>query len=120
MVLLCTCMTVAAVNLGFMRNSPISKFDDQDLEIFQKAVINALDSAQDGQVISWKSPDSGFNGQIFLLSTSESGNQVCRRMRLVNVAGKLNSNAHYTACRDNVAGWQIVPAQDPQPTTTEE
>ncbi len=118
--LLCGCMTAAAVNFGFMKNSPISRFDDMDLEIFQSTVISALDNAGDGQVVNWENPDSGFTGQVFMLSTDDSGSQVCRQIRIVNVAGNLNSNLHYNACKDDIAGWQIVPAQGPPPTAAED
>ena len=114
-ILLATSMSATAANFGFMKNSPISRFDDDDLEVFQSSVINALDNARDGQVIRWESPGSGYSGQIFILSTDDSGENVCRKMRLMNVAGNLNSNVHYNACRDDIAGWQIVPAQDPPP-----
>lgn len=109
------CADAAAVNLNFMRNTPISRFDDTDLEIFQTATINALDNAADGHVASWENPDSGHNGQIFIISTDDSSGQTCRRIRIVNVAGNLNSNVHHNACLDDVAGWQIVPAPDPLP-----
>jgi surface antigen len=117
--LLCLALPALAVNFNFMRNSPISQFDEKDLEIFNTSVIEALDTAGDGETIRWENPDSGHNGQVFMLSSDESSGQLCRRIRLVNVAGSLNSNIHYNACKDDVAGWQIVPAKAP-PATTEQ
>lgn len=98
-----------AFNLRFLDDAPISRFSDEDMEIFDQAVIDTLDHKPDRAETSWKNPASGANGVITPLESSVENGMPCRVFRLNNNAGGLSSNLTLKACKDDTAGWQLAP-----------
>jgi len=98
-----------AQNLKFLDDAPMSHFTEEDMEMFLETASDALDNAADGAEVSWKNPASGNHGTIVPVRTNLDDGKRCRVFRLMNHAGGLSSNVNLKACRDDVAGWQVVP-----------
>ena len=69
-------------NIGFLDYDPTRYFTDEDWKISDRAYLNALENAADGETITWRNEASGAHGTETPLRTytSKRGNK-CRQMR---------------------------------------
>jgi surface antigen len=78
-----------------------SKWDETD----EKEVISVLDTSKDGEVMSWKNPDTYNQFKMTSLKTStNSAGQQCRQFK-ISVNG--NSPENRNACRDKNGKWKF-------------
>lgn len=74
--------TASGQNIGFLDYDPTRYFTDEDWKISDKAYLNALENAADGETVTWRNEASGAHGTETPLRsfTSKRGNK-CRQMR---------------------------------------
>lgn len=103
-----------AANLGFLNDSPMSYFDDEDMRLLREAALKVLEHKSSRAKESWTNPATGHSGQVEGRGafTAQDG-LACRRLRVSNRAQGVEGQATYTVCKDVEKGWLINPAAKP-------
>jgi hypothetical protein len=109
-------ITAAAGNLSFLDSSPIAYFKPEDHDLMQQNAFKVLDATDAQAKQSWSNAKTGASGwaQVRGQFTATDG-APCKRLRVVNKARGLQSDATYTVCKHADRGWVIntdaTPAQ---------
>jgi hypothetical protein len=101
-------ITASAANLGFLDKSPISYFTPEDMELMRSNALKVLDATTETAKQSWSNAKTGSSGwaQVRQQFTSSEGDP-CKRLRIVNKAKGLESDATYTVCKHSDRGWAM-------------
>ena len=103
----CTAViTASAGNLSFLADSPVAYFNSDDMELMRQTATKVLDSPDANAKQSWSNAKTGASGmaQVRGQFTASNGTP-CKRLRIVNKARGLQSDATYTACKTADSGW---------------
>ena len=100
------CSLATAANMEFMADQAMSRFTNQDAEIFNAAAAKAL-AAKDGTKIAWKNEDTGAFGSLTPYADS-AGNPDCRIIRMESVAENVKSGGYYRFCKQADGSWPPV------------
>jgi hypothetical protein len=114
-VLVSAAMSAAfAANLGFLDKSPISYFTPEDMDLMHSNAIKVLDAAGASSKQSWSNAKTGASGwaQVREQFTTSDGTP-CKRLRIVNKAKGLSSDATYTVCKYPERGWAMNADAEP-------
>jgi surface antigen len=86
-----------------------ASLDRADMTYYNQTSQQALETAQPGQALPWKNPQSGNYGTITPSNYYQgSGGQYCREYsQSISVGGQV-SQGYGTACRQQDGTWQIV------------
>lgn len=86
-----------------------ASLDRADMQYYQQTSQKALETAQPGQTLPWRNPESGHSGSITPKAHYQtSSGQYCREFtQTINVGGRVQSG-YGTACRQPDGSWQIV------------
>jgi surface antigen len=95
-----------SANMAFMADQAMSRFTDQDAEIFNKAASQAF-AAKDGTSIDWKNPATGAFGKLTPYPDPDK-NPDCRVIRMENVAENVKSGGYYRFCKRADGSWPPV------------
>lgn len=108
-------LTAVAANLSFLRNSPLSYFTQADIDMMIKAAGAILEASDPHAEQAWDNPRSGASGLVQGKAqfTTRDGT-LCKRLRVVSRARKLESETVYTVCKDPARGWILNEAAEPR------
>jgi surface antigen len=105
-----TVATIAGTLIGAgIGNSIGASLDKADLAMYNETSQRALETAQPGQALPWKNPQSGNSGVITPSNyyQNDSG-QYCREYtQKIQVGGKTQEGVG-TACRQPDGSWRII------------
>ena len=101
-------ITTAAGNLSFLDSSPIAYFKPEDHDLMQQNAFKVLDATDAQAKQSWSNAKTGASGwaQVRGQFTASDG-APCKRLRVVNKARGLESDATYTVCKYPDRGWVV-------------
>jgi hypothetical protein len=104
----CTVVTAPAGNLSFLGTSPLSSFTPEDMELMRQNAQKVLDASGANAKQSWSNPNTGASGlaQVRSQFTATDG-APCKRLRVINKAKGLESDATHTLCRYADRGWVV-------------
>jgi hypothetical protein len=99
-------ITASAGNLSFLADSPVSHFNSDDMDLMRENAIKVLDEPGTGSKQAWSNAKTGNSGmaQVRGQFTASNGTP-CKRLRIVNKAKGLESDATYTVCKSADRGW---------------
>lgn len=97
-----------------LEDSPISRFSDEDLALFQAAQSEALEERPDGSAVSWENPDTGASGSLIPLKTDRIGERRCRLLRIINHAGGFSGDSRFWFCKQPDGSWKITSPEKQQ------
>lgn len=99
----------AAQNLGFLKDAPISFFDEKDMAMLMEAIDAALNEEHARATREWKNPDTGNSGKAEVLRAfKNAAGTACKRLRVTNlVHNGVNGRATYTLCKETDK-WMVV------------
>jgi len=105
-----TAATIGGALLGGMIGNSIgSSLDKADLAAYNATSQRALETAQPGQALPWKNPQTGNYGSVTPSSYyKNSEGQYCREYNQTIVVGGKQQSGHGTACREPDGSWKIV------------
>lgn len=107
-ILVVLAMAAHAGNLNFLRKSPISYFNDEDMRLLQDAVAQVLADANNYAKKNWSNPATGSSGEVEGRGGFKTSDGVkCRRLRVSNHARGIDGQATYTLCEDSERSWVI-------------
>ncbi len=95
-----------AANMAFMADQAMSRFTDQDAEVFNQAAQEAL-KAKDGTDIKWNNPGTGAFGTLTPYPDPEKDAN-CRVIHMVNIAENVKSSGYYRFCKRADGSWPPV------------
>jgi surface antigen len=97
-----------ALDLLWLNQSPARHFTDEDWDLAKEAASKALNTAKDGETVSWKSPTSDTHGSFTPLSTSTRQDTTCREVRTTNHARNLDGGSVINFCQQPDGDWALV------------
>lgn len=101
-------LTVHASNMRFLEFSPSAFFTEKDWELLRGVAQDLLDNHKDGESLSWKNEESGFNGKITVLNTYAEFGTTCRRMKVFSDALEVSATRIVNMCRNKEGVWKIL------------
>jgi hypothetical protein len=99
-------ITASAGNMSFLADSPVAYFNPDDMELMRQSATKVLEASDPNSRESWSNAKTGASGiaQVRGQFTASNGTP-CKRLRIVNRARGLESDATYTVCRSPDRGW---------------
>ena len=106
---LLACGGVAAqVGIGFLSETPMSRFNEDDVKLMTGAIDKSLAAAEIGTTVRWANEATSSSGEVTAQRAFEHMGRPCRDLRVVNRHRRLENSGVYTMCRDN-GRWTPVP-----------
>jgi hypothetical protein len=103
-------LTCSADNLRFMKSSPLAYFKGDDYALMQKNATATLDSTDEHAKHEWRNSETGSSGLAEVRSEfTNTDGVLCKRLRIVNRAGGMESDATYAVCKYEGRGWLLHP-----------
>lgn len=105
-----TATTIAGALLGGMIGSSIGKsLDNADLAAYNAASQRAMETAQPGQTLPWRNPQSGNSGTITPQNYYQNdAGQYCREYTQTIKVGGQQQTGYGRACRQPDGSWKII------------
>jgi surface antigen len=101
-------LTVHASNMRFLEFSPSAFFTEKDWELLRTAARDLLDNHKDGESMSWKNEESGYNGKLTVLNTYEDFGTTCRRLKVFSDAIEVSATRLVNMCKNKEGVWKIL------------
>ncbi|WP_303903460.1 RT0821/Lpp0805 family surface protein [Thiohalomonas denitrificans] len=96
--------TVAGAIIGFAVGKSLGRgMDSKDAS----CTAHALDSARDGQTVSWHNPDSGVDFRLTPIETFQSDGLLCRRYHTEVIGSDDQAEGRSKACRTQDGTWRF-------------
>ena len=92
---------------SWLKDTPASRFTEQDWALMRAAHAEALEYGADGSETRWENPESGNTGSITPLTTTEGENGTCREARIVNRSGPASGDSTHRFCRQADGAWMV-------------
>lgn len=106
-------MLSSAAGLGFLNNTPLSYFTEQDFQLMRAAVQAVLEDPDPATVREWRNPQNQYSGKIEGLGAFKSANGLqCRKLRVSTQAKGVESAATYPVCRDASNEWHLASGKE--------
>lgn len=99
--LLAASSIATAAGLGFLAESPLARFNEDDLKLMNAAMEKALTATELGMRTSWVNDKTGSSGEVTPQRAFESRGRPCRELRVVNRHRALEASGVYTMCRED-------------------
>jgi hypothetical protein len=100
-----------AVNLGFLSDTPISQMRQADIASIQSAVMQALDTKQDGEMVKWVNTDTRnrtrIDATITPSHTIKDEARTCRMVAIALRARGQSMNLNPQFCRSGSDNWEF-------------
>ena len=107
-------------NLGFLRNTPLQSFNEQDRALLREAMAEVLNSSDPTASRTWKNDATGSGGTIQSLARFDTADgRECRQLHMQNRRTRGESDAlTMSVCRDDNGEWRAdanaSPAGEPK------
>ena len=101
-------LTVHASNMRFLEFSPSAFFTEKDWELIRTAAKDLLDNTKDGESMSWKNEESGYNGKLTVLNTYADFGTTCRRLSVFSDAIEVSATRLVNMCKNKEGLWKIL------------
>jgi hypothetical protein len=105
---LATALPVAAANLNFLKDAPISKFTEEDLKIFTQTRDQLLNTGKDGETREWSNPATKASGKINIVKSFERDGLRCRSLKITNRAKGLSQTNPANFCQQASQEWILA------------
>jgi surface antigen len=97
----------AQAGTGF-GDSPIARFTKEDHALSKQAAREALDSAPDGQAVTWSNPNTKATGSVKPLKTLTENGMTCRLTQFDNEAAGKKGRVRYKLCKTADGSWKAT------------
>jgi surface antigen len=97
----------SASGFGFLAETPMSRFNGDDMKMMNAAIERALESSDFGTQVAWANDGTRSSGEVTPLRAFDRQGRPCRELRVVNRNRALENSGVYTMCREN-GRWTLV------------
>ena len=98
-VLLAAGGAAGAAGFGFLADSPMGKFNEDDLKLMNTVEI--------GTPVRWANDKTSSSGEVAAQRAFELGGRACRDLKVVNRHRQLEASGIYTMCRED-GQWKLA------------
>lgn len=106
----------AQSNLGFLKQGPLNYFTAEDHRLMKSNLDKVLKSSEPGAKEQWTNPKTGHSGEAETTDASTSNDGLpCKKLRILNQAKGLSSEASYQLCNFPGKGWRVPPITKAKP-----
>ncbi len=99
---------VHASNMRFLEFSPSASFTEKDWELVKATADDLLNNHKDGESLTWKNEESGFNGKLTVLNTFRDFGTICRRMKVFSDAITVSATRVVNVCKNKEGLWKVL------------
>jgi surface antigen len=85
-----------AQNYGFMRDTPVSRFNKEDMRLHNQAAQAALDAPELGKPVAWNNSKSGNSGSATATASKRDG---CRMLTVETKASIGSARNEFHLCK---------------------
>ena len=96
-----------AVDLFFLKNLPVDWMTREDAQMMWASVQQALEESEDQATLTWENPETGAGGELTPVGSYTKNEMPCRRMQILNRAGKDEARWTFGFCKDAQRGWLV-------------
>lgn len=96
-----------AVNMQYLRYTPVANFTSEDFKMLEITAHNALNDNKDGEISEWENPQSKNSGSITVLDTSTIDGMHCRQLNIINQSKNQYAKSTFTFCKVG-DDWKIL------------
>lgn len=96
-----------AAGFGFLAETPMGKFNEDDLKLMNGAIDKALAASEMGTRIRWGNDRTGSSGEVTPQRAFASKGRPCRDLKVLNRHKSLEASGVYTLCRED-GGWKLA------------
>jgi hypothetical protein len=101
-----------AGNLSYLKDAPIAKFNDEDVQLMTSNAQAVLADAKTPLSRSWANSKTNHSGTAeSLLEFLGPKGIPCKRLRVTQRADGRESKATYTYCNMDAEGWRMVSSE---------
>ena len=94
---------------GWMRDSAIAEFTEQDWEMLKATTDDVLENAADGEQTNWKNAASGNRGAMKVIMSFQHQGLRCRRIAFLNITHTgTRGRANYNLCDQPDGSWKYL------------
>jgi surface antigen len=104
----CHAGAAMAVNMRFLRNTPMARFNEQDNKLLQAAFVKAMNEGADGSPVEWRNDRTGAGGTITPIESFEREGAKCRKAQFTTYYKTLKGGGDYSFCKNAKGTWQLV------------
>lgn len=97
--------------VNIARQSPISQFTDEDVDLFVETGTSALEEGRDGEQKAWVNPATGNSGSITAARSFERDGLHCREVVIENRSRSFYAKSTHNFCRKEEETWRWVPPE---------
>ena len=98
----------AAAGLRFLRESPLSRFTEQDFDLLRSAALVVLDSESSDASQDWANEATGNSGKVTALNRFiATDDRPCKRLKLDARSVEFDGSWNFTVCRNSDGDWKI-------------
>lgn len=104
-----TSVTAYGAGLGFLKESPVRYFTDEDWRLLKNASQRALEKGQDGETSEWQNPDTDSSGALTPTRSFRQDGSECRTLIIQTAAAGRTSEGTYDFCKQADGTWKMAP-----------
>jgi surface antigen len=106
---------VLALNWSGLKDAPISRLNEDEMETFRVFVLKTLDEAPDGTTVQWKAPKTVFTSKITPLNRFDDAGMKCRDATIESAARDRSARGRYTFCKKGKNDWEFTSSTAKRP-----
>ena len=96
-----------AVNISGLRDAPITRLSEPELEAFKAFVDKALDDVPDGKTVEWKAPKTQFSSKITPEKSFTDAGRRCRNVTIDSKSHDRQMRGLYMLCKVDNREWEF-------------
>lgn len=101
--------SLQAVNWSpVLKDSPMSHFSDEDMDLLDDATTEALNTGADGSEVTWANPVTGASGTVIPMRSEKTEDSECRLLRFINRADGMTGDSRFWFCKMPDGSWKIT------------
>jgi hypothetical protein len=98
---------VYSVGLRFLKEAPVSFFNEEDRRLLKEAVHRTLEKVPDGEISSWQNPATESAGVMKPIRTYQDNGTRCRTLEILNRAAGRTRETEFDFCKQPDGKWKL-------------
>lgn len=100
-----------AANTWFIQDTPLGNMTQEDRDLYQRTLDEALNSGTVGETKEWKNPVTGNLGSVKVIKDFSRQESACRRVETFAQTKALKNRARWNFCKQPSGEWKVVTSQ---------
>ena len=96
-----------AVNISGLRDAPVTRLSEAELEQFKSFVEKSLDEVPDGKTVEWTAPKTQFTSKITPEKSFTDAGRRCRNVTIDSKSRDRQMRGLYMLCKVSNGEWEF-------------